>query len=195
MKTWNEPGFGRRKCECGIYIAAKACQCVCGFKFRERKSPVQSPSKTFNKGGRGRKLCKCGKYVGGPTTKCPKCNHIFIKGETTKKRIEKEKKEISSWDNDDYGFLNLYAVSLNRQKEMVVFTPSGDCPHILRSLEELDIFEFCDNTINYGFDNNKLYTPRALKYFGRYSLNLNNQDLDIFCKTVDEWVKTILINV
>ena len=41
MKTWNEPGRGRKHCiSCGKYVASRTKECICGNSFIKVKAKV-----------------------------------------------------------------------------------------------------------------------------------------------------------
>ena len=57
MKTWNEPGRGRKGCpKCGIYIGVRSMKCQCGFSWiiePRKPAPKKKAAVTQESGSNG----------------------------------------------------------------------------------------------------------------------------------------------
>ncbi len=142
---------------------------------------------TYSEGGRGRKECPaCKKFVGARVHDCA-CGHNFVEGET-KTNVAKQAEPI---DRD----ISLFATNFGSEVRTICYTPS-DCSRLKVKLTDLSangIVLFCDSVIDeYLNRNGALLTPDAIKYLGRYYLELSQDDLAFFELGVDEWFSTLI---
>lgn len=77
IKTFDEPGRGRKECaKCHKYVAGVQSHCACGSTDFVRKAPVDE-IKTYDGPGRMRKQCpECKTYLGYKAEKCV-CGYEF----------------------------------------------------------------------------------------------------------------------
>lgn len=188
---------------CGKYSPRTSTHCVaCGVEF-PKKAFDPSTIKTYSEVGMGKKKCvECGTIVGVRVPQCPKCNRVFVRGETSKSKMEKQ---IDQWDDYDKEFMDKYAQALLSQLKAlgydcenisVVLAPAGDSPVTLMldkdKITEDNVFDFCDGCVVMGHKEKKLYSPRAIKCFGRHFLSANSLQYKYFVNLVDKWAENLV---
>lgn len=208
---------GRKICRsCNKEIGSKSRICkYCGFTYQVIESRFKNSNPISDKSGRGYKQCaNCKKYVGIRHSKCPSCNHIFVKSKEKVVKVVKENKENTEikenkektkenlndkWDNTDKEFIHKYAVAVcMHSKCEVVLCPAGTCPVMLARYSENDKYDqvgidcFCEDLVSYGISTRRLFTPQSIKYFGRSFFPINNFTYEEFCSMVNNWVERIM---
>lgn len=179
MKIYNDPGRGRKQCECGIYCHVRCSHCPkCNFIFNaevfERKeNKIVEPTK--QESGRGRKQCLCGKYCGVKCKFCPFCGKSFTKEEQTKP-IEHPQTE--------------YLNKLGYEFQTVIYTPSGVPPKAPKSLEKNDVFQWInDNLVN----TSGILFPSAFKYYCN-RIYKDKEQVKKAHSIIDDWYSNLMNN-
>jgi hypothetical protein len=128
-------------------------------------------------GGRGKKQCPtCSNFMGVRTRTC-ECGYEFVKGEKTKQK--------TIYDENPNCLDNLFAAKMYSQNTgPIIYTPRGKCPV---NLKDMDIVDWLESILCEGRATNCAYTPSAIKYFLRYSID--SKEFKELESEVDTWVK------
>lgn len=162
MKTYKEPGRGRKQCECGLYVHVRASHCPeCDFIFNEeafkrKEEKENTEPKVYDEAGPGRKQCnKCNKYVGCKSKNCTACGAEFITEQISKLEQFSSTKEFKFKQNLGYPTYK------------GVFTPVGKFPKP-KSDDDKDIEKWIDE-IYVNTNQQYILYPDALRYLLRQS--------------------------
>jgi hypothetical protein len=211
VKVHTEAGRGIKQCVCGAFIGVRNFVCPkCNHEFKKKeivevkarikKIKLAEPQHVFDIPGKGRKQCKsCKKYVGLRSRICSNCSNPFPPIGEVKEKVKKNDnveiiKEKDPWDNVDHELIKKFALAVGFKKGDVVLTPSGDCPTQLTAIDELAVTRFCDEIVNAGLDIDKLYTPKAIKYWGHWAVDFKKVECRMFDEAFEKWLKDVMVN-
>lgn len=204
-KVFDGPGRAIKRCPCGTYVHAKLAICpTCNQAFpskKERKAHAKPATmtaevKTYDVGGLGRKQCpSCKKFVGARNMKCA-CgydfkSHVAQSGEVVEPVVAPSKQtENDKWrDVAEEALVMDFAKAVGASKCTVIYTPNGDSPVKLTAKNDASFRMFCEALIEYGIENKKLYSPRALRCFGRQFMAQDSKDYFNFYAFVTKYVE------
>ena len=180
MKTWGEPGKGRKQCpKCNVYIPARATLCVCEG---ERKK-----SGTYDEPGQGRKKCPdCKKYVGAKSGTCPGCGHVFERKEKPAPATPPEAVAASSACGHRTRAAAPQQVPQKRVRTKAIEVPAGPeygkCPvGKLKTTQGHEIALWAAEIREWGLRHNILFTVRAIKYYVRETWDYNSKEYGEIC--------------
>lgn len=203
-KVFDGPGRAIKQCACGTYVHAKLAICpTCNQVFpskKERKEHTKVATQpkdiaTYDTGGVGRKQCpSCKKFVGARGMKCA-CgydfkNHIAQSGEVVEPAVAPSKKsENDKWrDVAEEGLVLEFAKAVGAANCTVVYAPSGPSPIKLSAKNDASFRMFCEALVEYGIENKQLYSPRALRCFGKQFMSQDSKDYYNFYVFVTKYV-------
>lgn len=139
--------------------------------------------------GRGRKQCpSCKSYVHVRTKVCD-CGREFSR--PSDDLIEEKCVQVSESPKPDLDpFLISYIRGIGTVKKVTpIYALAGSPAITLVSSEKNDVFQYCDDVINYGLKYNKLLMPSVIKGWIRNTAGLDQKPV---IKFVEEWTKEII---
>lgn len=143
-------------------------------------------SKTFDKAGRGRKQCpECNTYVGVRTSMCT-CGHDFS-SDVKKNHINPDREDVL--EESLVKYINGIKPGLN--KVLIIFTPSGKCPLILDKYDYESVQNFCEELVDLGLKDGRLYMPSAIKLWLGKQLDRSSDKFKEVVVHLDKWIKTV----
>ena len=131
--------------------------------------------------GRGRKQCPdCQVYVGVRTQEC-ECGHEFV-AEDRKTPAAQVLEEPLSDEDKRY----VRAIGCGKGGR-VIYAGSGLCPAILHGLDYKMVSIFCEEVVDSGMAQGKIYMPRAIKCWARHIMGDKAESLPIVYDFIDDW--------
>ena len=119
---------------------------------------------------------------------CPHCGYVMRRGESTKIRLAKAKREAFP---EEY---MKYAVAMGFGKT-AVYTPSGRCPVRLRKHTRQAVTTWAFDVVDSGKPIGKLYLPPALKYYAAQFFDRFSPEYKKICKFLDSWFHDLIKDI
>lgn len=198
LSSPNKPGKGKKLCSnCQEYVGARTVICACGYSFKDGttnnvKVETKFVSSTFAGPGKGRKKCdSCNKYIGARSITCPNCG-----ADTKKEKVEEVTTAVDQKDKEpsllervpEYKF----AIGAGFSTRLpLIHTPSGYCPIKLANTDKDTVVEWCEDILDLGKRQNKVYLPSSIKYWLRFIHPIGTKEYDQVSKIITDWAEEL----
>lgn len=160
------------------------------FEAELDKSDNTSTIKELDGPGRGRKQCpNCKAYVGVRTQDCV-CGHNFA----TNGSVASLAKPVGQPELDEETKQYILGLSIGARKVMIVYTPAGACPIKLESVDYDSVKSFCEDVIDSGLKDGRLYTKHVINYWLGKQLGWFSPKHKSAMNFVSQWVKEVTSN-
>lgn len=87
----------------------------------------------------------------------------------------------------------IHGLKIPKEKRyIVVYAPSGKCPFSLKPTSDKDdVKKFCEEIVEYGLSQNKLYTPSVIRYWAGRQIDFSIEKNKTVKQLIENWIKEV----
>jgi hypothetical protein len=149
-----------------------------------------APAKEYDTPGRGRKQCpQCKVYVGVRTHDCS-CGHSFAE----KGSVASQAKLVAQPEMDEETKNYILGLNIGPKRVLIVYTPAGVCPYKLDSVDYDSVKSFCEDVVDAGLKEGRLYTKYVINYWLGKQLGWFTTKHKAAINFVNQWVAEVTSN-